>query len=100
MVPFKDLFIYFRENLDSIKMSLEIGALQSRNIEIKKSKFWKNFRKISEKEKLDFINFVEENLNDKNSDWLTPWEKDQSRDLIIKHELNQVVNSVENLRAY
>lgn len=100
VVPFEDLFIHFRENLASIKMSLEIGALQSRNIEKKKSEFWKNFRKISEKEKLDFFNFVEENLIDKNSDWMTPWEKDQSGDLIIKHELNQVVNSVENLRAY
>ena len=92
-----DLLKFINEHLFSLKQILEIGALQSRNIEIEKNGFWKNFRKFSDNEMNNFINFINNNEIGSNKEWKTPWENGLSHEMIVNHELNQVKQSIKNL---
>ena len=96
----RNLIEFLNKYYSSLKQILEIGALQSRNIEIDKTGFWKNFRKITDIEMSLFIDFIENNKVASDERWKTPWENYISHDIVVKHELNQVKKSFKNLENY
>ncbi len=95
-------FVDFKEILNSLNnkfpMTIELGALNSREADINIPEYWDHTLGINQIQKAHFINFINQNLIS-NSDWRTPWELGSSPKNLAKLELKEIINSVNYLKS-
>ena len=70
-------------------MTIELGAIISRNSDIYLNEFWNSLPEVSESRKRDFINFVENQYQVVDDDQ-TLWEKKDIPRKIYLSELNDL----------
>jgi sugar phosphate isomerase/epimerase len=78
--------------------SIEIGALEARHVKLLMRQWWEHYPPRSAQQLANVLAAARIRRVPENADFQTPWEKNESREAIMAYELEQVKNSVANLR--
>jgi 3-oxoisoapionate decarboxylase len=96
VVDFYKIFSFIREKNIEIPMTIELGAMNSRQSDIYIDKFWEALPSINEEHKGRFINYIESNYKTDQKDE-TLWEKNFLPEEIYKSEFEDIDSSIEYL---
>lgn len=78
---------------DEVTLSIELGALQARNIRVLAADFWPDYPPRTALELSAALRTVSDNARS-DGDWQTPFERNESPDAIAKYEQEQLEESV------
>ncbi|WP_416695878.1 sugar phosphate isomerase/epimerase family protein [Candidatus Pseudothioglobus sp. Uisw_050_01] len=98
VVNFSDILSFFKEKKIEIPVTIELGALNSRNSDIYVDDFWNALPEVSDFRKQNFIKYIESNYQTQ-IEIKSTWENKQSPESIYLSELNDMELSVKYLNG-
>lgn len=99
VVDYPALFRLFDEQEWPITRSIEMAALQARQIPILERSWWDEYAPRDARDVLAALSVVWQNLRPEAEEWRTPFEQDVSGEELAAWELQQFHTSVEYLRS-
>lgn len=97
IIDFPTIFDYLEKVSSHALKAVELGAHESRHITWCELNFWKEMQPRDQKEHAEFIKYIKKSWQ-KNKSWQTPWEKNANHEKMLKHELQELKESVEYLK--
>jgi sugar phosphate isomerase/epimerase len=99
VVPFPELFTLFDAQEWPVTRNIEMAALHARQIPMLERTWWDEFSSRDARETLSAMSLIWRNLRPAEEDWRTPLERDAPGEELLAYELEQLEQSVTNLRG-
>ncbi len=97
-VDFKNVLSILVKSSPNVRMVVELGALEARNVGWMKPDFWQEIQSRTHLELIPFFQLLEEKvIRDKDHSWKTPWEMGAEGSNVTFYEINELKTSVNYL---
>lgn len=96
VVPFPELFSMLSDNHPDMTMAIEMGALEARHTRLLADDFWPEYPARSARQLAEVIRFVRA-FAKPTGDWRTPYERNESEEVIVAYEEHQLAVSIAYL---
>ena len=97
LTDFPALLRILASAVPGVRMSLELGALEARHIRVLADDFWPDYPPRTAAQLAAALRVVR--ANERAGDWRTPFERDESADVIAGYEEEQLAQSITHLRT-
>jgi 3-oxoisoapionate decarboxylase len=98
-VPFREIAAVLDEQGTAMAASLEPGALEARHIRLFTGEWWSGYPARDAGELGVMLGRLWKARVADAADYRTPWERDETGDMLVEYEMTQIRRSVENVRA-
>jgi len=96
-VPFAEIAEVLRP-YGPLPASIEPGALSARHICLLDDAWWEHYPERSARGFAACVNLAREAAQPEGADWRTPWELEAGPDAVMLYEIDELANSVANLK--
>jgi sugar phosphate isomerase/epimerase len=96
-IPFQKIAAIL-EPFGALPASIEPGALSERHIRLLNDSWWEHYPPRQTRDFAACIKFARAESEPEDADWRTPWERERDAETVVMYEIDELANSVANLK--